>query len=64
MATEVQQRNYCVFIMKGQKAHRAMLDPHVSPALLDKLCAVHDEILEELRVSILAHSKGHPHGKA
>jgi len=62
MATEAQQRNYCIFIIKGQKAHRALLDPHVSPALLDKLCGVHDEILEELRLSNLANSKGHSHG--
>lgn len=61
MATETQQRNYCIFILKGQKAHRPMLEPHVSPALLDKLCAVHDEILEELRLSILSHSKGTQH---
>lgn len=63
MATEAQQRNYCIFILKGQKAHRPMLEPHVSQALLDKLCAIHDEILEELYLSNLNHSKGAaPHG--
>lgn len=60
--TEVQQRNYCLFIVKGGMAHRPFLAPHVSSTLLDKLQKVQEEILEELHLSILNHKQEHSHG--
>jgi len=47
-ATEAQKHNYCIFLIKGHKAHRPLLQEFVPQDLLDKLCAVQDEILVAL----------------
>ena len=62
VASECQQRNYCLFILKGQVGHRPFLQPHVSPALLDKLRAVQEEVIQELHQSILNHKQEHHNG--
>lgn len=43
-----QNRNFCMFLIKGAQGHSSFLANSVPPELLDKLNAVHKEILENL----------------
>ena len=46
-----QHRNFCIFLVKGARAHRTYLSRAVSAELLRELDAVQDKILAELEAN-------------
>lgn len=58
-ATEAQQRNFCLYLLKGSMGHRHFLEPHLSKETMEKLDAALRAADAEIRASNQLHSK-HP----